>query len=81
MSEIGEGFAQGSQGPGAQSLGAVKRLTRAGMGRCQGRYCGPVLAAMSADQENVLGEAAFWAPRPPIKPIAIADIVAGTPQD
>lgn len=72
MSEIGEGFAQGSQ-----ALGAVKRLTRAGMGRCQGRYCGPVLAALSADQENVLGEAAFWAPRPPIKPIAIADIVAG----
>jgi len=73
MSEIGDGFAQG-----AQALGAVKRLTRAGMGRCQGRYCGPVLAALSADEEAVLGEAAFWAPRPPIKPIAIADIVAGS---
>ena len=73
MSEIGEGFAQGSQ-----ALGAVKRLTRAGMGRCQGRYCGPVLAALSADRESMLGEAAFWAPRPPIKPIAIADIVAGS---
>jgi NADPH-dependent 2,4-dienoyl-CoA reductase/sulfur reductase-like enzyme len=73
LSEIGEGFAQGSQ-----SLGAVKRLTRAGMGRCQGRYCGPVLGALSADEEAVLGEAAFWAPRPPIKPIAIADIVAGS---
>jgi hypothetical protein len=73
MSEIGDGFAHG-----AQALGAVKRLTRAGMGRCQGRYCGPVLAALSSDEESVLGEAAFWAPRPPIKPIAIADIVAGS---
>lgn len=73
MSEVGDGFAQGSQ-----ALGAVKRLTRAGMGRCQGRYCGPVLAALSTDEEAVLGEAAFWAPRPPIKPIAVADIVAGS---
>jgi D-hydroxyproline dehydrogenase subunit alpha len=73
MSEIGDGFAHG-----AQALGAVKRLTRAGMGRCQGRYCGPVLAALSSDEESVLGEAAYWAPRPPIKPIAIADIVAGS---
>ena len=73
MSEIGAGFAQG-----AQALGAVKRLTRAGMGRCQGRYCGPVLAALSTDEEAALGEAAFWAPRPPIKPITIADIVAGS---
>ena len=24
-------------------IGAVKRRTRIGMGRCQGRYCGPVL--------------------------------------
>ena len=73
MSEIGQGFAHD-----AQALGAVKRLTRAGMGRCQGRYCGPILAALSADEEAALGESAFWAPRPPIKPIAIADIVAGS---
>jgi len=78
LSEVGEGFAQGSQGQAGQGVGAVKRLTRAGMGRCQGRYCGPVLAALSNDQESVLGEAAFWAPRPPLKPIAIADIVAGS---
>jgi thioredoxin reductase len=77
MSEIGDGFAQGSQGQAAQGLGGLKRLTRAGMGRCQGRYCGPVLAALSNDQELMLGEAAFWAPRPPLKPIAIADIAAG----
>ena len=26
--------------PGSESIGAVKRQTRSGMGRCQGRYCG-----------------------------------------
>ena len=29
---------------GAETPGAVKRATRLGMGRCQGRYCGPLLA-------------------------------------
>jgi NADPH-dependent 2,4-dienoyl-CoA reductase/sulfur reductase-like enzyme len=58
------------------SIGAVKRVTRAGMGRCQGRYCGPVLAALAAARRNLpLDEAAHWAPRPPVKPIRIADIV------
>jgi NADPH-dependent 2,4-dienoyl-CoA reductase/sulfur reductase-like enzyme len=61
---------------GTQSIGAVKRATRAGMGRCQGRYCGPVLAAFAAARQSLpLDEAAHWAPRPPVKPIRIADIV------
>jgi NADPH-dependent 2,4-dienoyl-CoA reductase/sulfur reductase-like enzyme len=69
--EIESGFDQDTQ-----SIGAAKRATRAGMGRCQGRYCGPVLAALAAARQGVpLDEAAHWAPRPPVKPIAIADIV------
>ncbi len=64
--------------PGATSIGALKRRTRAGMGRCQGRYCGPVLAALSAAREDrPLEEAGHWAPRPPVKPIPIGDIVEG----
>jgi NADPH-dependent 2,4-dienoyl-CoA reductase/sulfur reductase-like enzyme len=64
--------------PGTQSIGAVKRVTRAGMGRCQGRYCGPVLTAVAAARRGLpLDEAAHWAPRPPVKPIRIADIVGG----
>ena len=73
LSDIESGFAAGSEG-----IGAVKRATRAGMGRCQGRYCGPILARLAADRQGVaLDEAAHWAPRPPVKPIAIADIIAG----
>jgi hypothetical protein len=65
--------------PGSESMGAVKRRTRSGMGRCQGRYCGPILAALSAEREGrSLDEAGHWAPRPPVKPIRIGDIIAGT---
>ena len=62
----------------AHSIGAVKRATRAGMGRCQGRYCGPVLAAVAAARQALpLDEAGHWAPRPPVKPIRIADVAGG----
>jgi NADPH-dependent 2,4-dienoyl-CoA reductase/sulfur reductase-like enzyme len=71
LAEIDAGFDDATR-----SIGAVKRATRAGMGRCQGRYCGPVLAALAASRQGQpLDEAAHWAPRPPVKPIRIADIV------
>jgi len=71
LAEIEAGFDDG-----AGSIGALKRTTRAGMGRCQGRYCGPILAAVAAARRTLpLDEAAHWAPRPPVKPIRIADIV------
>jgi len=51
-------------------IGALKRDTRLGMGRCQGRYCAPLaasqLAAGIADP--------LFAPRAPIKPISLAAI-------
>jgi NADPH-dependent 2,4-dienoyl-CoA reductase/sulfur reductase-like enzyme len=60
---------------GAGAIGSLKRLTRAGMGACQGRYCGPLLAALNAARRGQpLDEPAFWAPRPPVKPIAISGI-------
>jgi D-hydroxyproline dehydrogenase subunit alpha len=61
---------QAMDGGGASSLGAVKRQTRAGMGRCQGRYCGPLIAEMLSARD----ETSFAAPRPPIKPVPIAAI-------
>lgn len=70
LAEIEAGFDENSS-----SIGAVKRGTRAGMGRCQGRYCGPIVAAVAAARQGIpLDEAAHWAPRPPIKPIPISDI-------
>ena len=66
--------------PGFHSIGALKRRTRGGMGRCQGRYCGPILTALSAAREGrALDEAGHWAPRPPITPIPIGQIVDDRP--
>ena len=66
--------------PGFHSIGALKRRTRGGMGRCQGRYCGPILTALSAAREGrALEEAGHWAPRPPITPIPIGQIVDDCP--
>ena len=61
---------------GEPSIGEVKRRTRLGMGSCQGRYCAPVAAAMlAARRGRPIDELAFFAPRAPVKPIRIADMV------
>jgi NADPH-dependent 2,4-dienoyl-CoA reductase/sulfur reductase-like enzyme len=67
-----------SELPGMATAGSVKRLTRAGMGRCQGRYCGPVLAAMSlrAAGDQVADRPGF-APQSPVRPVPVGDIAIG----
>ena len=53
---------------GYQDINALKRLTRAGMGRCQGRYC---RAPMQESQASPAG----FTVRPPVKPVRIGEIV------
>jgi glycine/D-amino acid oxidase-like deaminating enzyme len=62
---------------GFNTLGALKRATRAGMGRCQGRYCAPVLARMCSGEP---GEFDFFAPRPPAKPVPIRALAVEQPE-
>ena len=58
-------------------IGTLKRATRVGMGRCQGRYCGPVAARMVAEATGKpIEDLSFFAPRVPIKPVAISSILA-----
>ncbi len=58
---------------GYDTLASLKRSTRLGMGRCQGRYCAGVGACLISQR---LGRPASidsgFAPRPPAKPVAIA---------
>jgi thioredoxin reductase len=62
---------------GVRGLGSVKRLTRAGMGRCQGRYCSVALAALAAAHGAPIADDSGWfAPRTPFKPVRI-DRLAG----
>jgi glycine/D-amino acid oxidase-like deaminating enzyme len=46
----------------------LKRLTRVGMGRCQGRYCAATVARMCSPE---VGEFGLFAPRPPAKPVPV----------
>ena len=57
------------------STGAIKRRTRLGMGRCQGRYCAPVLEALLAERlGKERGEFTGFAPRVPVKPVPIGEL-------
>ena len=62
---------------GVRELNEVKIITRAGMGPCQGRMCGPAMAEVlsgelgfSPDRTGLLNI------RPPVKPVPIAEIAA-----
>jgi NAD(P)H-nitrite reductase large subunit len=57
--------------------GTLKRSTRAGMGRCQGRYCAPVLARLIAETTGApLDSRSGFAPRVPVRPTPLAAIQA-----
>lgn len=57
---------------GALDLAQLKRMTRAGMGYCQGRMCGPALATLLARRMGVGMDAIPpLSIRPPVKPVPI----------
>lgn len=60
---------------GADSVTAVKRRTRAGMGLCQGKSCGKIITRMIAEE---LGRAPQDIPpakdRPPVRPVTFSEI-------
>lgn len=57
---------------GARTLSDVRRRTRAGMGLCQGRWCGHALAALIAAQTGVpLATLAPLTARPPARPVSL----------
>lgn len=60
---------------GLTRTGDIKRRTRAGMGRCQGRYCGPVLQDLVERRFQLpRDEFSGFAPRPPVKPVSLEDL-------
>ncbi|CAM2865132.1 ferredoxin [Komagataeibacter xylinus] len=54
---------------GITDIPTLKRVTRAGMGRCQGRFCG---AAVGHLLGHLASEADFPAPQMPLRPIPLA---------
>lgn len=66
--EVTAGALRAAQSEGAASLPALKKATRAGMGRCQGRMCAATVARLVGTR----AEAGFAAPRAPVKPVPAA---------
>lgn len=60
---------------GISTVGAIKRHTRIGMGRCQGRYCAAALDERLCEiTGSVRSEMSGFAPRLPVKPVTIAEL-------
>lgn len=54
------------------TINDLKRMTRAGMGRCQGRMCVPaVMEILSRRQKTLAWESKSLRPRPPAKPVSL----------
>jgi glycine/D-amino acid oxidase-like deaminating enzyme len=61
---------------GIADLAMLKRLTRAGMGRCQGRYCVPELNRLLGQPKTE----AMLAPQAPLRPVPLAALAVEKPE-
>jgi glycine/D-amino acid oxidase-like deaminating enzyme/bacterioferritin-associated ferredoxin len=75
--DVTAGALRAAMAAGARSLAALKKDTRAGMGRCQGRMCGATVARLAGAPA---AEAAFAAPRAPIRPIPAVALMREVPE-
>lgn len=65
---------------GITSAGAIKRLTRAGMGSCQGRYCSPVIQTLVAGATGKrIDEFSGFLSQAPFKPTEIGILAEPLP--
>lgn len=63
---------------GATGPNQAKAYLRCGMGPCQGRLCGPTVAALIADERGLPVDAvSTYRPRAPYKPITVAELADG----
>ena len=63
-------------GSGCTTLNEIKRCTRSGMGRCQGRLCGPIASQLLASATGREVEAGgTLIPRPPLSPVPLGAFV------
>lgn len=65
---------------GATDLGAVKRATRLGMGRCQGRYCASAASRLLAEAGHPVAAEALFAPQVPAKPVTLNALAVEKPE-
>jgi hypothetical protein len=57
----------------------AKSFLRVGMGPCQGRTCGPLVADLIAEARGVtVGEVGYFRVRPPLKPITVGELAGAS---
>lgn len=64
----------------APDVATVKRLTRAGMGRCQARYCGHVSGKAVGARPAQSETQDFLAPQMPLRPLPLAALAVEKPE-
>ena len=70
--EVSAGEVRRAIQEGANSLAAIARHTRAGMGLCQGKTCNCLLARLLAAETGItLEEARPRTARPPVRPVPL----------
>ncbi len=75
--EVTAGQLRAELAGGLTSLAALKKATRAGMGRCQGRFCSATIARLCP---NAPDDFAFAAPRAPLRPVPAAPLMFEAPE-
>ncbi len=67
---------------GVQRLDTLKRITRAGMGFCQGRFCAPTLHLLATRHADTGPRAVGWLRvRPPLRPLPLGAFAAALPTE
>ena len=73
--EVTAGSLRWAAAIGATGPNQAKAYLRCGMGACQGRLCGPTVAAVIAETRSVpVEEVGHFRPRAPYKPITVAEL-------
>ncbi len=65
---------------GAETVNQIKKLTRTGMGPCQGRTCARVVESILATEANVPAGREAYRSRPPVRGITVGTLAAGGDQ-
>ncbi len=65
---------------GVRDLGNLKRLSRAGMGRCQGRYCSKLLVDLLTGATGKRPDFPRYAAQIPIKPLPVNSFLKEMPE-
>ena len=78
--EVSEAEVKRAIANGATTINDLKRMTRAGMGLCQGIYCVPQMAAMLRDAGQPLETIAPMTARPPARLITLGELEATSPE-